>query len=94
MNKPYELLKEDYRGDNFGENTKDLAHDQQFLLQDFVTLTNQGLIERADNTAMLDISDVAPGNMKLTFIGKSYYDFLSLREIPATEFHFLDFLKE
>jgi hypothetical protein len=88
-----QLRKEDFRGDNYVEDIHNLLHDQQFLLQDFISLANQGIIQRADNRAMIHNSDVAPANMKFTFIGKSYYDFMSLHQMCPTEFHFLDFLK-
>ncbi len=94
QNNNFGLKAKDYRADNFGQDMPDLSHDQQFILQDFVHLYNQGLVERRDSTAILDIGDVVPGIMKLTLIGKSYYDFLSLNGMPVAEFHFLDFLKD
>ena len=61
----------------------------EFLLQDFVTLEQQGLIARMDNTTVLDSSDIIPGDMKLTGIGNSYYNILNLDEMSLTEMKYL-----
>ena len=93
QNNKFTLRTKDYSADNFGQDFPDFSKDEQFILQDFVTLYNQGLIERVDNAAILDIYGVVPGLMKLRLIGNSYFELLALNELPILEFNFLDSLK-
>ena len=70
-----------------------LSAEIEFLLQDFFQLNSQGLICRNDNTTMLDISDVTPGIMNLTLIGKDYFNLLNLETMEESEFVYIENLK-
>ncbi len=88
LDNKFHLRETDYRDD-----TLNFTSDLQFLLQDFVTLEKQGLIYRNDNTALLDLSDVATGLMTLSLLGMDYYKLLGLSELPESEFSFLDSIR-
>lgn len=87
-NNRFSLRTTDYRDDY-----EKVFAELEFLLQDFIQLDKQGLICRSDNTSMLDTSDVVPGDMKLTLIGREYFQFLNLETMPELEFSYLESLK-
>lgn len=64
-----------------------------FILQDFVTLDKQGLILRQDHTSVLDCSDIIPGGMKLSGIGKLFYQLLDLHAVNLADLTFVQKLK-
>lgn len=65
--------------------TKNISLDLELLLQDFMDLYNLGLIERKDDSAMIDISDVKPNGMQLSNIGQKYYYVMELEDIESEE---------
>ncbi len=87
-NNKFALRENDLRGSHVT-----LSAEIEFLLQDFFNLYNLGLIGRKDNNTIIDICDVAPGIMKLTFIGDNYFNLLNLEQMPANEFYYLHSLK-
>jgi hypothetical protein len=67
-----------------------------FLLQDFMQLYMHGLIlcnYLGSSVTMNHISDVEPGNMKLTLLGQTYYNILNLDSMPKIDFVFSEILK-
>lgn len=79
----FEFSKEEYK----------FEMELQFLLQDFVTLYNNGLITRVDNSVIHDFGYITPGKMKLTEMGQLYFRMLNLKQMPKGEFVFLKLLK-
>lgn len=65
----------------------------QFLLQEFVALERQGLIQRSDHTAILSYSDICPGLMILSPIGIDLCYLTHLDDMPNIEFDFISMLK-
>lgn len=87
QNNSFSVRDTDYR-----DSTVTVDANLQFVLQDFVLLTNQGLIFRADDTAVLDYSDIIPGGMALSLVGNEYFRLLNLSTMPNSEFNFLPLL--
>ena len=91
QNKENQLLlrKDDYRGELIKIN-----NELEFLLQDFVIVNSYGLIERYDNTKILDVSDIIPGGMTLTSIGETYYNLLELSSLSTDDLDYLINLRD
>ena len=64
------VVQYSYRTDwEYETGSEEVSLDLELLLQDFMDLSDLGLIERNDSTAMIDIADVNPNIMQLSTIG-------------------------
>ena len=65
-----QVVQYSYRTDwEYETGSEEVSLDLELLLQDFMDLSDLGLIERNDSTAMIDIADVNPNIMQLSTIG-------------------------
>lgn len=80
------------RATDYRTNEEPAAANSTFILQDLVTLDGEAIIERNDNTLIIHVSDIAPGNMVLTEIGSVYYNLLGLDAMPKEAFDFVKLL--
>jgi hypothetical protein len=84
----YVLLDEDYNDVGIPDSI-----DAAYILQSIITLNNIGIMQRNDDTTMLDgFAWIAPAKLVLTLIGEELYRLLDLSEIPEEELELKHYL--
>ncbi|WP_339923498.1 hypothetical protein [uncultured Cyclobacterium sp.] len=91
-----QVVQYSYRTDwEYETGSEEVSLDLELLLQDFMDLSNLGLIERNDSTAMIDIADVNPNNRQLSSIGEKYDELTGLKELESDDlFEIIEGLKK